>query len=90
MNTESLTKLFYLADKYNVTEMKEAVIDTLGDNSSPEDDDMLAVEVAYLGYNNSMFPDLSQALYRTSVKILKNKFNSSDEDEVRIFFDQSR
>ena len=89
LSTRSLTELFYLADKYDVIDMKEAVIDTLGDNWTPEDDDVLAVEAAYLGYN-AIFPDLSEALYKRSVKIIQCTYGSSDAEEVRLMFDQFR
>ena len=55
----------------------------------PADDPFLAVEAAVLGSSQSMFTDLSEALFKKCVKILQWKFNSSTDD-IEWLFDQMR
>ena len=55
----------------------------------PADDPFLAVEAAVLGSSQSMFTDLSEALFKKCVKILQWKFNSFTDD-IEWLFDQMR
>ena len=55
-----------------------------------DDDPLIAVEAALLGMSYDVFPQLSEALFKKSVKLLINNFGSCNELKVRELFVLSR
>ena len=84
LNIASLSELFYLGDKYDVKELRDEVIATLTGLADTEDDPLLAVEAAVLGYSNKILPELSEALFQRSIKILKGSVSSGSNQEVEV------
>jgi len=90
LDIKSLAELFYLADKYDIDELKEAIVENLEGQADNDDDPLIAVEAALLGMSYDVFPQLSEALFKKSVKLLINNFGSCNELKVRELFDLSR
>ena len=64
------------------------VIKILLEETDGLDDEFLAVKAAFLGEANSIFPDLSDALFIKSVNILRRAYNSREfRADVNHLFD---
>jgi len=90
LDIKSLAELFYLADKYDVDELQEAIVDHLAGQVDKDDDPLIAVEAALLGMSYDIFPQLSEALLNKSVKLLINNYGSFNELKVMELFDMTR
>ena len=84
-----LIELFYIAEKYDVTEMKEAVVETLTGDPNAEDDPMIAADAAALAHANKILPELSDALYMKSVRYILLTLGSDSENLTSFFVHNS-
>jgi len=90
-NIMTLCELYYIADFYNVSEMKTAVIETL---SAPDEkimyEELLAIDLAMIAHRTSgIHPDLSDALFMKARQILRYYCKTQTEN-IENFFNMHR